>query len=755
MSLLRTLSRTKLYWGLAAIFLVGVLTSPVSSKGSNIFLSYGNLLDVLRQVSITGLIATGMTAVILTAGIDLSVGSIMALCSVVCAMLLTVEGWTPAAAMGLPALALTVFIVLAGATRFVLRNASRAGPDARLDALRGKVVPIALGLAGAGAALWFLLPQVATKFGVLGVLLVAPCVGLMVGAINGIVIVGGRLQPFIVTLAMMVTALGVARLTAGQNNAVLPVYTGSNAVAGFDVLRSLVFGIVPVPGLFFLAAVAIYGAVLRFTPFGRYVYAIGGNEEAARLSGIDVARTKIVTYAISGMLAGVAAVLFVAQDPAGEARRGGRARARRDRGGGHRRHQPDGRARADGRDARRRADLRAAVEPAAAPQHQLEPSAGAEGADHRRGGPDPGAQPRRDHGEPAPDALAGGACGTCRLDAAGRRDRIPRAWRERMMRRRNFLKVAGGTVAGLTVTAYLPDGFARAQDKQWVIGFSQATTIEPWRAQFNKDIIAEAAKNPDVELIVTDGEDRTEKQVADVENLIRQEVDALLISPKELAGLTGVVEQAIDAGIPVFVLDRNVETDRYTQFVGGDNVLIGRAAGEWTVEALGGAGKAAGNVVEIWGGMGTQPAHDRHDGFHELTDKEPGIKYLLNEQSGDWKQDQAYDIMATALRSNEDIDIVYGHNDPMAYGAYLAAKDVGREADIKFIGIDALPGEGVTWVQNGELAATFLYATPGAEGLRQALKFLNGEEVPKTVVLDTMTVTKENAEEILKANGLM
>ena len=348
MTLLQILSRTKLYWGLAAIFLVGVLTSPISSKGNNIFLSYGNLLDVLRQVSITGLIATGMTAVILTAGIDLSVGSIMALCSVVCAMLLTVEGWTPAAAMGLPALALTVFVVLAGATRFVLHNASRAGPDVRLDRCAGGWCRSPSGSRAPGRRSGSCCLQVATKFGVLGVLLVAPCVGLMVGAINGIVIVGGRLQPFIVTLAMMVTALGVARLTAGQNNAVLPVYTGSNAVAGFDVLRSLVFGIVPVPGLFFLAAVVIYGAVLRFTPFGRYVYAIGGNEEAARLSGIDVARTKIVTYAISGMLAGVAAVLFVARVPAGEARRGDRARARRDRGGGHRRHQPDGRARADG-----------------------------------------------------------------------------------------------------------------------------------------------------------------------------------------------------------------------------------------------------------------------------------------------------------------------------------------------------------------------------------------------------------------------
>jgi len=316
---LRLLARTKLYWGLAAIFLIGVLTSPVSSKGNNIFLSYGNLLDVLRQVSTVGLVATGMTAVILTAGIDLSVGSIMALCSVICAMLLTVEGWTPAAAMGLPAVALTVFVALGATTRFGFRNLGRAEagagprPEARLDPMRGRILPVAMGVASAALALWFLLPQVATKFGVIGVLLVTPCVGLMVGAINGIVIVGGRLQPFIVTLAMMVTALGIARLTAGQNNAVLPVYTGSNAVAEFDVLRSLVFGIVPVPGLFFLAAIVLYGAVLRFTAFGRYVYAIGGNEEAARLSGIDVARTKIATYAVSGMLAGFAAVLFVAQ----------------------------------------------------------------------------------------------------------------------------------------------------------------------------------------------------------------------------------------------------------------------------------------------------------------------------------------------------------------------------------------------------------------------------------------------------------
>ena len=324
------------------------------------------------------------------------------------------------------------------------------------------------------------------------------------------------------------------------------------------------------------------------------------------------------------------------------------------------------------------------------------------------------------------------------------------------MKRREFLKLST-TIAGAAATIYLPFGWTPAKAAaKWKVGFSQCTTLEPWRVQFNKDIQAEAKNHPDVDLIITDGQDKTQKQVADCENLVVQQVNVLLISPKESAGLTGVVEKAIDAKIPVIVLDRNVDTKRITQFIGGDNVAIGRAAGEHAVKLLGGAGKAQGNVVEIWGGMGTQPAHDRHDGFHAFTDKEPGIKYLLNNQSGDWKQDQAYNIMTTALRNNEKIDLIYGHNDPMAYGAYLAAKDAGRDKDIKFIlGIDGLPDEGVTWVSKGQLTATFLYATPGAEGLRQAVKLLHGEKLQPVITLPTMLITKDNASEILKKNGLL
>ncbi|MCX8279342.1 ABC transporter permease [Phyllobacterium sp. 0TCS1.6C] len=307
------LKHTKLYWGLGLLFLVGVLSSPVSSKGNNIFLSFGNLSDVFRQVSVTGITAVGMTLVILIAGIDLSVGSVLALGSVVCAMLLTNEGWSAAYSLGVPAVFLLSFLVISSIAAFAVK-AMRASQDSSAAVSSGMSRPaLALALVAAAAIAAWVFAGSGTKAGVLLVLLVVPAVGFMLGAINGLVIVGGRLQPFIVTLAMMVAGLGVARLTAGQNTAVWPVYTGSNATENFEVLRSLIFGIVPVPGVIFAAIVLLFWAVLTFTKFGRYIYAIGGNEEAARLAGVPVWRVKITVYAISGYLAALAGILYVAQ----------------------------------------------------------------------------------------------------------------------------------------------------------------------------------------------------------------------------------------------------------------------------------------------------------------------------------------------------------------------------------------------------------------------------------------------------------
>ncbi len=232
-------------------------------------------------------------------------------------------------------------------------------------------------------------------------------------------------------------------------------------------------------------------------------------------------------------------------------------------------------------------------------------------------------------------------------------------------------------------------------------------------------------------------------------------VNAILISPKVAAALTPIVNKAYLLGIPVFVLDRDLDNDQYTQFIGGDNKLIGRTAGEYVVNLLGGHGKAKGNIIEIWGGMASTPAQDRHNGFHEVISKEPGIKSLLPPIDSDWKQDKGYDIMANALEEYKKIDVVYAHNDPMAYGAYLAAKSINKEKGIKFIGIDGIPAEGVKWVHDGILEATFLYKTPGDEGIRQAIKLLKGEKIQKRIWLPTLTINKDNAAKILKEHNLL
>ncbi len=231
---------------LIGILLLAVIISPTAFDGSRIFLELGNLTDILRQVSIIGIISLAMTFVILTAGIDLSVGSMLALSTSVVAMLLT--RWHTA--MSYP-----------------------------------------LEIAAAIAA-------------TLGVATLA-------GTVTGAVIAIFDVQPFVVTLAGMIGIRGLAKWLS--SNANTDIGFGSDAASVFaGAFRGKAVTI----GCYVVLAV-VFGLLLSRTVFGRYVRAVGDNERAARYAGLPIRRVKATVYALSGLLSGVAGVLYAAENHQG------------------------------------------------------------------------------------------------------------------------------------------------------------------------------------------------------------------------------------------------------------------------------------------------------------------------------------------------------------------------------------------------------------------------------------------------------
>jgi len=274
----------------------------------------------------------------------------------------------------------------------------------------------------------------------------------------------------------------------------------------------------------------------------------------------------------------------------------------------------------------------------------------------------------------------------------------------------------------------------------WTLGMSQCNLGEPWRVQMNQDIKNAAENHPEIKVIFKDAQNDSLTQRSQIEEFINADVDLLIVSPKEAAPMTPPVAAAYDKGIPVIILDRRILGDKYTCFIGGDNKMIGKAAGRWVVEKLGGKGK----IIELKGLMTSTPGQDRHSGFQE------GIKGsdidVIFEADMKWLEPEARKEMESALARFDTIDLVYAHNDPGAHGAYLAAQAVVREKDIVFVGIDALPHEGQIYVKQGILAAAFEYPTGGKEAIETALAILRGEPVAKEITLSSRIFTSENVD---------
>jgi ABC-type sugar transport system substrate-binding protein len=161
----------------------------------------------------------------------------------------------------------------------------------------------------------------------------------------------------------------------------------------------------------------------------------------------------------------------------------------------------------------------------------------------------------------------------------------------------------------------------------------------------------------------------------------------------------------------VICLERDILQPNYTTYIHSDNVAIGRLAGQFIVDSLTRKyGKPKGNIVAMRGLLGVEGEINRDKGAREILDQYPDI-HIVADPVADWIQAKAKDRMTEVLRAQPHIDVVYGHNDPMAVGAYLAAKELNREKEMIFVGVDGLdgPAGGVQKVRDGILAATFVY----------------------------------------------
>lgn len=276
------------------------------------------------------------------------------------------------------------------------------------------------------------------------------------------------------------------------------------------------------------------------------------------------------------------------------------------------------------------------------------------------------------------------------------------------------------------------------EGKKFRIGMCQSNNGEPYRVQMNADIMAAAKEHPELEVTIKDAGNESLKQRDQLEEFVQDKVDLIMISPKEAVPLTAPVEKAMAAGIPVIVIDRPITSDNYTCFIGADNKKIGVALGEWLKGKL----KPGAQIVELKGLMTTPVAQDRHNGFLEgMKGSDAKVVFDVDMK---FLEPQATKEMESALARFPHIDAVYAHNDPGAHGAYLAAKKAGREKEMMFVGIDALPNEGVKYVADGIEAASFQYPTGGKEAIETALKILKKEPFEKKITLESKFFTPEN-----------
>ncbi|MEU3310374.1 substrate-binding domain-containing protein [Nocardiopsis sp. NPDC006832] len=548
-----------------------------------------------------------------------------------------------------------------------------------------------------GVPIWLALP-------------LAAATGVACGLVNGVLVAYGRLPSFIATLAMLSIGRGLSLVLSEGSPISLP---DSVAVLG----RSL-GGWLPVPVIIMLVMVLVTAVILRRTFAGRAMYAIGGNEEAARLSGIRVKRHQLGIYALSGLFAAVAGIIL--------------------------------------------ASRLASAQPQAAQGYELDAIAAVViGGASLAGG-------------------VGSAFGTLvgALILAVLRNglnllSVSAFWQQVVigvviaiavlfdtLRRRSGGAGAGsGTGSGANggrgkrgiqlavaaaVTALVVGALSfltpNSGTETTRIGMSLSTLNNPFFLQMRDGAQAEADE-AGVELVVTDAQDDASQQADQIQNFVSTSVAAMVINPVDSDAAGPPVGGANNADIPVVAADRGVNEADVETLVASDNVEGGRLAAQELAEAIGEEGR----VVVLQGTPGTSASRERGSGFEEGIAEFPDIEVVAR-QPADFDRSKGLDVMTNMLQGNGDIDAVFAENDEMALGAAAALSSRGEEAVV--IGFDGTP-EGLEAVAEGTLYASVAQqpAELGRVALRNAIAAVEGESLEETVMVPVEVVTEENVDE--------
>ncbi len=277
--------------------------------------------------------------------------------------------------------------------------------------------------------------------------------------------------------------------------------------------------------------------------------------------------------------------------------------------------------------------------------------------------------------------------------------------------------------------------------KKYRIGFSQCCN-DPWREVMNAEMLRELAIHPELDFDIRVSDNDSKKQIEQIRALLSSGIDILLVSPNESKPLTPVIEEAYKAGMPVILIDRKTESQLYTAYIGADNYEIGKTAGVYIANQINRQGK----VIEILLPLTISPGAERNRGFRDGIAPTPDVQVVAALETRQGLEDIDH-LLPDLLRQHPEANVLFGHTDLLAETAYKIVQEHGRAGQMRFVGIDGIPGtgRGIQAVEDGILDASMLYPTGGTEAIRLAVSVLNNLPYEKENELETIVIDRSNA----------